>query len=343
MIQTRRSFVVLVLVLVLVALPALPAGAWNSSGHMQVAAIAWSLLPGPSRAKVAALLAQHPRYREDFLAVRPAYLQHGSQAARDQWLFMHAAVWPDVARELPDAIRDQYHRPSWHYINQPIYLNDDSRHALAGTIARVINLDRALPDQPESAKLNVVQALKLAVTKIHAAETTPGDKALYLSWLLHLVGDVHQPLHTVALCSSRRFPAGDLGGNSIELRGRGKLHGVWDGAAGSGVAPSYVSRRARAYLARPELAAAGADAALATRFAGWIEEGYDLAQSDVYHAEILAAVDAIERSSKPADREKTPSVALPQDYVERMRAVAERRMVEAGYRLAQLISVQLQL
>src|SRR5262249_13992287 len=61
------------------------------------------------------------------------------------------------------------------------------------------------------------------------------DKAVALSWVFHLVGDVHQPLHAATLYNGQ-FPRGDRGGNSIKFsaglrmrtHGAKELHGYFD-------------------------------------------------------------------------------------------------------------------
>ena len=53
---------------------------------------------------------------------------------------------------------------------------------------------------------------------------TDEEEAIYLAWLMHLIGDIHQPLH----CSDNR----DRGGNEVRLDFFGRnmnLHSVWDG------------------------------------------------------------------------------------------------------------------
>ncbi|WP_274599117.1 S1/P1 nuclease [Rhizobium ruizarguesonis] len=56
-----------------------------------------------------------------------------------------------------------------------------------------------------------------------------------LVWLLHMVGDAHQPLHATALFS-KAFKKGDQGGNFIEVTPANgqtvKLHAYWDGIFG---------------------------------------------------------------------------------------------------------------
>ena len=62
--------------------------------------------------------------------------------------------------------------------------------------------------------------------------TSPETRGLLLAWLFHDVGDIHQPLHSSALFSTRLFPDGDRGGNSVKTREAGNLHSLWDGFAG---------------------------------------------------------------------------------------------------------------
>ena len=53
-------------------LPAAPAHAWNATGHEAVALVAWDHLTPATRAKLTALLEQHPRRDKDLLArLRP--------------------------------------------------------------------------------------------------------------------------------------------------------------------------------------------------------------------------------------------------------------------------------
>jgi hypothetical protein len=331
------------LLVVCVVSMAASARAWNTSGHMQVAAVAWERLSPQVRVKALGLLKAHPRFKEDFLQRMPETVQQASEATRDKWIFVHAATWPDIAKKLPQPLQDQFDHRDWHFVNQPLFLDDAAFKALEATVPQIINLAYKLPPDAASAKLNAVQALKLSVSKINASATPTADKGLYLSWLMHLVGDVHQPLHSVALFSIKKFPKGDLGGNSIEIVGKGSLHFVWDAALGDGTSLATVSRRAKDYLAKPELRARGESAAETKLFAAWVEESKDDASADVYDSAILAAVDALEHSSKPADKDKTPRVALPQSYFDRARVVSAGRAVEAGYRLAELIEHQLKL
>src|SRR5688500_2729946 len=63
-IDYRRVFMRRVLILLLLVIfPIGSASAWNDTGHMTVALIAWRQLDDGERAKVAEILRQHPHYK----------------------------------------------------------------------------------------------------------------------------------------------------------------------------------------------------------------------------------------------------------------------------------------
>ena len=78
------------------------------------------------------------------------------------------------------------------------------------------------------------------------------DRAVALSWIIHLVGDLHQPLH----CASRfnaDFPDGDQGGNLFVIQPSDsvrqiKLHAFWDAALGSSKSVSTIGHDAKAIM-----------------------------------------------------------------------------------------------
>lgn len=83
--------------------------------------------------------------------------------------------------------------------------------------------------------VNVVNnAIKVISNNIN---TTTAERALFARYLVHVVGDIHQPLHSVALYNST-FPSGDRGGNSLHVTLQNgttqNLHAFWD-AGGFGI------------------------------------------------------------------------------------------------------------
>lgn len=57
-------------------------------------------------------------------------------------------------------------------------------------------------------------------------------KTISLRLLMHLIGDIHQPLHTRTLFDHEKFKRGDAGGNKYRTMYRKKskrnFHAFWD-------------------------------------------------------------------------------------------------------------------
>jgi len=59
------------------------------------------------------------------------------------------------------------------------------------------------------------------------------EKSLLIRYLIHVLGDIHQPLHAVALFNEK-FPKGDQGGNLFIIKydeNIGNLHKLFDSVA----------------------------------------------------------------------------------------------------------------
>jgi fructose-1,6-bisphosphatase len=68
--------------------------------------------------------------------------------------------------------------------------------------------------EPEPVNILTAMAKNESVVK---QETNAERRAIALAWLFHLVGDIHQPLHTGQLFSVD-YPNGDRDGNEICIR-----------------------------------------------------------------------------------------------------------------------------
>ena len=286
----------------------LPASAlWDAAGHRTVAAIAWEHMTPRARARAVELLLHGPPLA-NFASLRPP---QGSEAARDRALFLNAATWADLVRN-----RDQpwhvYHHATWHYADFYWDVENGRPHDIPGTG----------PDSLNAAERIV--ALRATLSDASAADTT---KAVALAWLLHLVGDIHQPLH----CSSRVTPdetlphGGDKGANTFRLDDDRNLHGYWDHILDASAAPdpgedsiAYADRMAHGIERTHPLAAPAAS----TDVLGWAQEGLRLAQTIVYSG---------------VTRGSAPSVAYESEALQ----VSEGRIALAGYRLAALLNAAL--
>jgi hypothetical protein len=203
--------------------------AYNGLAHKTIAAIAWQRLDKPTRTHIVATLRRHPRFDDDFMKRQPEGVTD-----EGEWIFQHAATWPDLARSLSgQGNRTKYHRPTWHYLNLPIFQGGD-RPLLD------VNLSTQYPSPLDGNDWNIIQAYRHCLATLRG-DGPPSDKALAYCWLLHLGGDAHQPLHTTALFSER-FPGGDRGGNEIPTVQGSNLHALWDGVLGKSHKPNDVKR-----------------------------------------------------------------------------------------------------
>jgi len=268
----------------------LPAQAWNAAGHRLVAVIAWQQLDDRQQQLAAQLLAAHPDY--------PRWQQRAKSAAA-RAIFAEAATWPDDIRSdprfhddaepptpaipgLPDAAR---HR-RWHYVDL-----DEAGRVRDGELNRQID--------------RLSQLLRSTAKNDEIAWTLP--------WLLHLVADLHQPLHV--------GKHGDEGGNRVEIEnpfnGRlpfTSLHAYWDDLPGP---PWLRGRRLDESAARlTELHPQPAQGNPAT----WRAESHRL---------LAGAYPATAGSLLPI---------VTEEFQQTSKQTAERRIVEAGYRLGRLLN-----
>jgi hypothetical protein len=259
---------------------------------MMVASIAFKRLNPHAKAQVAALLAR---------PIKPAAV---SAKSKD---FVNAAHWADDLR--PFAEFDSF-KPL-HFIDQP-FSTDGT--ALPAGVPEPDNIVKALEDN--------VNILKTSTDK--------DEQAQALRFIIHFVGDIHQPLHCATRVTSAT-PDGDRGGNLVSIQLAGKktnLHSYWDG--GLGAFP-----KTGANFAPPPLATIAPAAATAmqgnpdtnpalklddpTNFDAWAQESFELAKSVAYKG-ITSGV--------------TPTAA----YNKRALKVARQRVAWGGYRLAALLN-----
>ena len=123
--------------------------------------------------------------------------------------FANAAVWLDTLR---------YQEINWfvtmHYVDLPF--SDDATPL------------------PAPQLINALWAIEKSNALLLNKYATNFDKGTALRVMLHVVGDIHQPLHA-ATKVNRQYPEGDRGGNLVILKGNRvakNLHAYWDRGAG---------------------------------------------------------------------------------------------------------------
>jgi hypothetical protein len=162
---------------------------------------------------------------------------------------------------------------------------------------------------------------QIAAFRTALASSSASDelKSYDLVWLIHLVGDIHQPLH----CTSRfdrDQPDGDRGGNLVALCARpckNELHALWDDILGTRTDPeSAIRKAAKLDAPDPHLAAVKDEDV-------WISESLQAAKASVY-------IEPIGVGAGP--------FTVDAEYRKKARAVAAERVALAGARLANMLN-----
>jgi hypothetical protein len=287
-----------------------PAEAWDGAGHRIIAAIAYDKLTAGTRARVDALIRAHPDYAA-FTNGAPA-----DAAGRARAAFIAAAVWADNIkgdrRFYDDTKADAQPTPTfpgypdmkrhvnWHYYDKP-YTPD-------GAPAIKKNQPSALSELPRLLK--------------EIGRAAPELAAYDLPWIVHITGDLGQPLHCVSRML-KSMPSGDDGGNLVFVTPARNLHSLWDDSPGRDMSDAYVTKYATETMAEYP-----APPKNETNPKKWIEEGYRVAVTQVYTF-------GLETGSREHP------IPLPESYVENAKRVARAQIAMSGYRLAAVLNDRL--
>jgi hypothetical protein len=166
------------------------AAAWNAKGHMTVAAVAWKNMTPESRAKASALLRLNPDYSVWVQGVPPADV--------DVVAFLKASTWPDQIRST---YQDDGSSPASRPTDaQNIGFADCLKHRYWHFRDVPFSRDGTPLEEPEEP--NALTQIRALSTAIGTPGTSDDVKSYDLTWLLHLVGDMHQPLHATSRFTS---------------------------------------------------------------------------------------------------------------------------------------------
>ena len=210
-----------------------------------------------------------------------------------------AATWPDDMRADPSPFWQKTASP-WHYVT-----------------VNGITYDHAPPEG------DALQALAKFSATLKDPNASRADKQLALRFIVHLVGDLHQPFHAGKCC--------DKGGNDVKVTWFGKptnLHAAWDSAMVDEEQLSFTELAAK--LER-HISDRDVIEWWDINPRDWISESAEVRDS------LYPTAADMPKPPKGTKVKKSKAPVVPDlsySYVYRFTPVMERRLSQAGVRLA---------
>jgi hypothetical protein len=323
----RKAFLFAAAV-ILVSLPAAPAWAWGCSGHEIVALIAHQELQQLDKHHRTQVLAEVER----LLALQDRNYPHRYCGDLNLDAMAFWATWADDHRSL-----DPRTGP-WHYWDIPL---SQSSAASADQFC---------------AEGCVVKALESEIAILRDKTRPDAERSTALLYVLHFVGDMHQPLH--------EEDNGDRGGNCVpvsflnhatEQRSNGgyspNLHGMWDtelvetiggidrkSPGASGQVTAFAER-----LSQEDKALIGRSAKAPVDIVGWANQTHQVARTVAY-ADLQPPVAPVAAERACSDAEALyfgQHEIAGATYVAAATPTVEQQLSLAGARLADVLYTSL--
>lgn len=212
--------------------------------------------------------------------------------------FLDLSNWADEIREEEVSAFTR-----WHFIDQ-------SWSADGVPIQNLVTTD------------NAIWAIGVSSPVVQNKQVSLPDRARFLAFLTHIVGDIHQPLHA-STRFSKNHRHGDLGGNEYKIIYQGtseSIHYFWD----DGV--TYFRAEPTSQKAM-EMAKHIMQDYPKSYFGPQVD---DLDQNDWAQESLTIAKNFVYNAAE----QSTPSAA----YIAAGKKIAEQRVALAGYRLAALLN-----
>lgn len=318
----RRSIQFLILLALVV--PALSARAWNNVGHRTIAELTWRQLDKNERRAISDLLKEHPHYKEYLIADVPEGVD------KDEWAFLKAAIWPDWVRPARHGKLAQPNR---------ITKYDVYPHALGLPFLKPGDTNVALLKNFFIAKPDAAMVLSNSMSTLRNPNISAQDRAVSLCWTLHLMGDLHQPLHCASMVSEERKGWDGLGGYYEVIDPRGKkpertnLHVFWDQLQGTEATYAKFAALADKISSDPKLKPAAMKEYRDDKTVmSWVREGWQIAVNFAYATNRVQYAHSDDLKSGKISESAIP--VLKADYIRDAKKIADRRIALAGQRLA---------
>jgi hypothetical protein len=282
-----NRFVVLTVAIWTLSFP--PAAvAWGYEGHEIVAAIARGYLTPNVRATV-----------DQMLAADPDTLTPHDMLSESTWADHYRSGHPETG--------------AWHFVDIELDHPDLQSACFGFPVAGPLASQGPADDC-------IVNKVSEFATELANRATPAAERLLALKFLIHFVGDMHQPLHDV--------DNHDKGGNCVLLSLGGpravNLHSYWDTVVVSGLGddPQAVAHTLAGRIT-PENKAAWEKGDPRS----WAQEAFDIARTQIYTI-----------GSKPGCTPNPSPVSLPPGYDTAAREIVSTQLEKAGVRLAAVLN-----
>lgn len=256
--------------------------AWGSYGHRTIGSIAMANVKPETRAAIRRLLAHEAEIDTPQCSMRT---------------IEDAATWPDCIKG--ERWRWAYQN-SWHYHDQPICGTFDMKQLCRDGMCATAQIER---DEKLLANRKLAPVLRLEA----------------LAFLVHFVGDLHQPLHV--------GENEDQGGNAVkadygDAPGR-NLHSIWDSTLAERAITSASPPLVRVYSPAEK-------GRLATgNLEDWTRESYEISRDFLYPLAFGGTL--------PCDVKEPPRIVWTNAAIEQAIPVVDERIQRAGLRLARML------
>jgi S1/P1 Nuclease len=290
--------------LICASLYASQAWAWGDMGHEVIANIAYSRLTASTQAKVDKILAA----------------DNSKLTAPD---FASRATWADKYRDADrNSSKVQYNATrAWHFTDIALDLDSQSSNTLA-------DLDEPCHQFPALANGVVaskgpnsdcvISKLEQFASELESPKTSAAEKRLALKFMLHFMGDLHQPLH----CANHQ----DKGGNNV----------YWDTELVQKLANKQNVATLASQLAS-KISASKASAWQKGSIRDWALESASIAKKSVYQVQSLPHQTMSIKDSH-GQAKSVEVVMLDSAYANQAKPVAQVQLQKAGVRLAYVLN-----
>jgi len=296
-----------------------PAQAWGCKGHQTVAWIAEKHLTAEARQLVEKLLGEN--------SIDPQLKRWCGNATTD--LLVDASTWPDD-------VRNERKNGPWHYIDIPRGKHKGDLDGYCG---------------PEGCVTSVIEQQR-AILKDKSAD--PVKRAEAIRYLVHFVGDMHQPLHAITNA--------DNGGNCVPVKYfrhqpllnalrperedySPNLHQIWDTEMVERDMEISSPLRYADELDEKFHAQSAAWEAAGIHVDNWAWESHERAETAVYDAlpekiaiEPVIKLKSCAENNHMGERMLAKHLAVGEVYQTSAAQAAETSLAEAGVRLAMILN-----